>query len=182
MSTGTLAAAAPGGATAERRSVAFWIRTAAYCLLTGIIALEMVAGSVWDLGHIEYVRVVFARLGYPLFLLNILGVWKFPCAVTLVLPRFLRLKEWAYAGAVFLYTGAAASHQMAGEPPSHWVGPLVFALMTLGSWALRPASRRLSQGPAPAAPSKREWIVSAAALAVMIVFALVSIPKGPPPG
>jgi hypothetical protein len=30
--------------------------------------------------------------------------------VALLAPRLPRLKEWAYAGAVFNYTGAAASH------------------------------------------------------------------------
>ena len=181
MSTAATASLSSATATADRRNVAFWMRMAAYCLLTGIIALEMVAGALWDLKQIEYVRVVFDRLGYPLFLLNIIGVWKLPCAITLVLPRFLRLKEWAYAGAVFLYTGAAASHLMAGEPPSHWAGPFVFAVMTLGSWALRPDSRRLTHGAEPSLPLEREWLVSTAVLVIMAVIALISIPQGPPP-
>ena len=159
----------------------FWPRTAAYVAFTGIIALEMVAGSFWDLMHIEYVRVVFARLGYPLFLLDILGAWKLPCAVVLLAPQLPRLKEWAYAGAVFVYSGAAASHFLAGEAMSHWAGPAVFALVTLASWALRPAARRLDQRSAAPAPSGREWLFSGAALAVMIVIAALSVPKGPPP-
>ena len=47
------------------------------------------------------VRGLLKRLGYPLYFLVILGIWKLLGAVALVIPRFPRLKEWAYAG-VFL--------------------------------------------------------------------------------
>jgi hypothetical protein len=40
------------------------------------VVFEMVAGSLWDLMGIEYVRVVMNHLGYPLYLLLILGAWK----------------------------------------------------------------------------------------------------------
>jgi hypothetical protein len=89
------------------------LRTVAYWILTLLVAFEMMAGGIWDLLRIEYVRVVLAHLGYPTYLLTIIGVWKIPCAIVLFLPGFLRLKEWAYAGAVFNYTGAAASHFLA---------------------------------------------------------------------
>ena len=102
------------------------IRTIIYWIFTFMVAYEMVAGGIWDLLRIEYVRVVLAHLGYPMYLLTIIGVWKIPCAIVLFLPRFLRLKEWAYAGAVFNYTGAAASHfswvtvPASGPPPLSW--------------------------------------------------------------
>jgi hypothetical protein len=98
-----------------------------------------------------------------------------------MLPRLLRLKEWAYPGAVFLYTGAAASHILAGEGANRWSGPLVFALFTLGSWAVRPASRRLALGASSEKPSLRAWLVPSGALVVMTVIALATIPKGSPP-
>jgi hypothetical protein len=90
------------------------ICTIAYWAFTFIVALEMLAGGIWDLLRIEYVRVVMAHLGYPMYLLTIIGVWKIPCAIVLFLPGFLRVKEWAYAGAFFDYTGAAASHLLVG--------------------------------------------------------------------
>src|SRR5262249_7448959 len=130
------------------RGRAWWLRTIGYWIFTLIVANEMVAGSMWDLLRIEYVRSVFAHLGYPLYLLSILGVWKLPCAVTWLVPRLPRAKEWPYAGAFFNYTGAAASHALVGDGPSKWVAPLVFGLFTLLSWALRPSDRRL----APATP------------------------------
>jgi hypothetical protein len=64
-------------------------------------------------------------------------------AAALLVPRLPRLKEWAYAGAVFNYTGAAASHLAAGKADP---GTLVFLLaptgLTAASWALRAPARR----------------------------------------
>ena len=163
------------------RGRGFWIRTIAYWTITAIIAWEMIAGSMWDLLQIEYTRGVFDHLGYPHYLLLILGVWKLPCGVTWLVPRFPRLKEWAYAGGFFNYSGAAASHALAGDRASKWIGPLVLALMTLASWALRPQDRRL-EGAERAAPLRPvAWLVPLGVAAAMLIVALVTLPKGPPP-
>ncbi len=156
-------------------------RSIAYWALTLIIAWEMAAGSLWDLLGIEFVRGVMLHLGYPLYFLTIIGLWKLPCAMALLAPRFPLLKEWAYAGAFFNYTGAFASHLLAGDGAGKWAGPLVFAGLTLGSRALRPADRRV----APREPGPRarpaEWIVSVGILAAMVLVSLAALPKGPPP-
>ena len=157
------------------------IRAIGYWACTAIVAWEMVAGAMWDLLTIEYVRGVFDHLGYPHYLLFIIGAGKLPCAVTLFVPRFPRLKEWAYAGAIFNYTGAAASHFLAGDGPSKWTAPLIFAAITLASWALRPAERRVP--PATTTSNLRlvAWIIPLGAIAVFLVVALLTLPKGPPP-
>jgi len=171
--------AASAGVSDFSRSSVHWVRLVAYWLFTLLIAYEMVAGGLWDLLRIEYVRVIFTHLGYPLYLLDIIGVWKIPCAVVLLLPRLGRLKEWAYAGALFTYTGAAASHFLVGDSANVWVGPLLFAVFTLASWALRPATRRLIPA-SPAADTRAvEWIVPILIAVVLLVFALVTLPKGP---
>src|SRR5262245_7940577 len=101
-------------------------RRVVYWVFTTIIAWEMVAGSSWALLLIEFWLGVFDHLHYPHYLLTIIGVWKLPCAVALFVPRFARLKEWAYAGAFFNYTGAAASHLAVGDSAAKWIGPAVF--------------------------------------------------------
>jgi len=53
------------------------------------------------------------------------------------------LKEWAYAGIIFDVTGAAFSHAASGDGAADIVVPLVFALLTVASWLLRPQSRTL---------------------------------------
>jgi DoxX-like protein len=167
------------------------VRTIAYWTCTFIIAFEMTAGAIWGLLRIEYVRVVFAHLGYPIYLATILGTWKVPFAMVLFFPGLQRLKEWAYAGALFNYTGAAASHLLAQNagtlvwsPSSPGVGgPLIFAAITLASWALRPPARRLSAPPPSAADRGMvRWIVPT--LIVLALFALswILLPTGAPPG
>ena len=67
------------------------IRTIAYWVATVIVALELGVGGVWDILRIPYVRTVIEHLGYPTYFLVILGVWKVPGAVALLVPRFPRL-------------------------------------------------------------------------------------------
>ena len=119
------------------------IRKMTFWLFTVIVVWETIAGSLWDLLRIEYVRVVFAHLGYPVYLLTILGVWKLPGAVVILAPGLRRLKEWAYAGVFFELTGAAASWALHGDPAAEIASPIVLAAIALASWILRPASRRL---------------------------------------
>jgi len=87
---------------------------------------------------------VMTQLGYPIYLLAILGVWKLLGGITLLVPRFPRLKEWAYAGIFFELTGAAASHAAL----SNWrelIAPLILTALTIASWALRPPNRTLQK-------------------------------------
>ncbi len=119
------------------------LRIIFYWITTAIVAWELALGGAWDLLRIPYVRTVMAHLGYPTYFLVILGAWKLPGAVTLLAPKLPRLKEWAYAGAFFNYTGAAASHLAVGDGPTAVAGPTIFAALLMASWALRPPARRL---------------------------------------
>ena len=163
-----------GPQAAKRIRVAYWI-------VTLLVAYEMVAGGLWDLLRIEYVRGIMTHLGYPLYLLYIIGAWKIPCAVAILVPRFPRLKEWAYAGAFFNYTGAAASHFAVGDGAAKWVAPLVFAALTLGSWALRPPERRPGEAAPAGETSRIAWAVPVLIVVALVVLSLATLPKGPPP-
>ena len=123
-----------------------------YWTTTIIVTLELLVGGVTDLIHGrellfvgDPVVLVLAHLGYPLYLLSILGVWRLLGAIALLVPRFPRLKEWAYAGEFFAMTGAAASGVVRGkdDPGTLIWPPLILAVLTLISWVLRPQSRIL---------------------------------------
>jgi uncharacterized membrane protein YphA (DoxX/SURF4 family) len=116
------------GFTRSRRIV-YWIATVS-------VAGELAVGGVWDLMRIDYVRDVVEHLGYPIYLLTIMGIWKVPGAVALLIPRFPRLKEWAYAGAVINYASAAASHLIVGDGLAAIVAPMALLALTVTSWAL----------------------------------------------
>ncbi|MFL6427565.1 MAG: DoxX family protein [Acidobacteriaceae bacterium] len=83
-------------------------------------------------------------LRYPMYFFAILGFWKVLGAIAILVPRFPRLKEWAYAGIFFDLTGAVVSVAAVGSYgvyAFHIVAPLVLTLITVASWALRPESR-----------------------------------------
>jgi uncharacterized membrane protein YphA (DoxX/SURF4 family) len=101
-----------------------------------------------------------AKLGYPAYLLSILGVWKLLGAAAIAAPRFARLKEWAYAGMVLDLTGAAFSHAASGDGAGKVMTPLFLVALVATSWALRPQSRmlmsplRATERPLNSAPPK----------------------------
>ncbi len=119
-------------------------RTIAYWVATLLGPASFVVGGTLFLSQAQQPVEQLAHLGYPAYLLTILGVWKWLGAVTIVVPGLPLLKEWAYAGFFFDLTGAAASHAFAGDGLSEIVQPLVFLVLVMTSWALRPASRRTS--------------------------------------
>ncbi len=162
---------------AGRWSGGAWLRPAGYWLLTVLVSFELTAGALWDLLSIELVRTDLAHLGYPLYLLTILGIWRIPGALALLTPRFARLKEWAYAGAFFDFTGAAASHWLVGDGGGRWAAPVVLALATLGSWALRPASRRMTSQETLNAPNAMAWVTPFLVVAAMLLVAWATLPK-----
>lgn len=119
-------------------------KTIAYWALTGLFAFSISGSGAMNLSRAPEVMEGIAHLGYPAYFPLILGTWKLLGAGALLAPGTPRLKEWATAGFTFALTGASLSHLLAGDPVSNAVAPLVLLSICLGSWALRPASRRLS--------------------------------------
>jgi len=116
----------------------------AYWVTTALVVFELALGGVWDVLRVPQVRGLIERLGYPLYFLVILGIWKLLGAIALIIPRFPRLKEWAYAGVFFDLTGAVASLSASGLIDAGTATyPIVMTGIAVASWALRPPSRRL---------------------------------------
>jgi DoxX-like family len=133
---------APPAVASSDRSVRY--RAAAFWLATVLVAGELGLGGAWDIMRLPSVRGVVTQLGYPTYFLVLLGTWKVLGAVALLAPRRPLLKEWAYAGAFFTYSGAIASHLTTGYALGElgFLAPLT--ALTVLSWALRPPSRRVS--------------------------------------
>ncbi len=122
----------------------------AYWITTIIIGMETLAGGVTDLLHGRSMLIagpsvadIVTHLGYPLYVLTILGLWKIAGAIVIFAPGLPRLKEWAYAGVVFELTGAAASWAFHDGATVELISPLALAAIAIASWALRPEGRAL---------------------------------------
>ncbi|MFE1625245.1 DoxX family protein [Brevibacillus reuszeri] len=121
-------------------------RLIAYWTVTFLLAATVMLSGIGQLmqygGNLELVT----NLGYPIYVLTILGMWKVLGAIALVMPGFPRLKEWVHAGIFFLMTGAALSHAFAndyGDYGFQIILPLFYAALNIASWTLRPKSRKL---------------------------------------
>jgi len=158
------------------RSLWYRIRIITYWTFTVLLVFELAAGSLWNLLQIEWVRVQFNHLGYPPYFAYILGVWHIGAAAAIIAPRFPRLKEWAYAGCLFLWSGAVASHLLAGDSVNAWLVPLMFATFGIVSWALRPADRRLPDAGLAAETRPLAWAVPTGILLLLFVVSYLTLP------
>ncbi|MDR9855388.1 DoxX family protein [Paenibacillus sp. VCA1] len=118
----------------------------AYWTVTSLLVVAIMLSGIGQLmqygGNVELVT----NLGYPLYIMTILGIWKVLGAIALLVPGFPRLKEWVHAGIFFLMTGAALSHAFAndyGDYGFNMILPLSYAALNIASWVLRPQSRIL---------------------------------------
>jgi hypothetical protein len=154
------------------------IRIITYWTFTVLVVFELVAGSLWNLLQIEWVRAQLSHLGYPLYYTYITGVWQIGGAAAIIAPGFPRLKEWAYAGAFFQWSGAVASHLLAGDfvPVSIWLTPLVFSMFAIVSWALAPADRRLPNAGPASETRPLAWAVPIGILLLLFVVSYLTLP------
>src|ERR1700729_1054881 len=126
------------GLTRKKKYLPYWTTTGRVTFFIGGGGLA----QVWQFQANPH--GVVPQLGYPMYFFAILGFWKVLGAIAILVPRFPRLKEWAYAGIFFDLTGAAASSAAVGgygPYAFHVLVPLFLAGLTVASWALRPESR-----------------------------------------
>ena len=117
------------------RKIAYWATT------TLIAVTSLFAAFVYLSGSPQAVEG-FAHVGYPQQLRILLGIAKPLGAIALIVPGFLRLKEWAYAGFTFAWIAAFVAHYLAKEGPKAY-SPLVLLVLLAVSYVTRPADRRM---------------------------------------
>ncbi|MEO7425669.1 MAG: DoxX family protein [Fibrobacteria bacterium] len=114
-----------------------------YWFFTCWLALGMVSTGIVQLLRKPEEVENFSSLGYPIYLMTIIGVWKLLGTVAVLAPKFSLLKEWAYAGFFFCMSGAAISHIAAGHSVGKILPPLLLLALTVISWYTRPANRKI---------------------------------------
>ena len=123
----------------KRNKIIYWVSTlwlALGMVSTGAVQLFKAKEGAGGLDNITH-------LGYPVYILTILGVWKVLGVVALLVPKFPLLKEWTYAGLFFAMTGAIFSHIASGEPVNAIFPALLLLTLTVVSWYFRPADRKV---------------------------------------
>jgi len=116
----------------KREKITYWVLTALFLLpMAGSGIPEVLVGGP------AATAVSIVHLGYPLYLMRILGLAKILGAVAIVTNRSRTLAEWAYAGFVFDLVGAVASHLIVGDGPIA-VAPAVMLALVLASYRFYP--------------------------------------------
>ena len=90
--------------------------------------------EVFTNGPASIVKIMIA-LGFPLYLMKILGVAKIFGGIAILSGKLPRMKEWAYAGFTFDFLGATASHVITGDR-MYALFPFSFFLILLISYIL----------------------------------------------
>jgi hypothetical protein len=126
----------------KRNQVIYWISTAWLSLgmlSTGIVQLFRMKSEGVAPPGVDGIKY----LGYPVYFLTILGIWKILGTVALLIPKYPLLKEWAYAGFFFTMSGAIFSHLALGDPMSDLFPSVLLLVLTVISWYFRPSNRRV---------------------------------------
>lgn len=122
----------------KRIKITYWIATL-------WLSLGMISTAIVQLLKMkEEVNKTSLNLGYPLYFLTIIGVWKLLGVIAVLIPKFPLLKEWAYAGFFFVMTGAIISHLAVGDEIKEYFGPTLLLILTIISWHFRPNDRRIN--------------------------------------
>ncbi len=122
----------------KRNKLIYWIATV-------WLSLGMLSTGIVQLIKMEEEVKSINTLGYPTYLLTILGVWKILGVVAILIPKFPLLKEWAYAGFFFAMSGAIISHLAVNDEAMTLFGPILLLILTVASWYFRPANRKLEK-------------------------------------
>lgn len=120
----------------KRDKIIYWIATI-------WLALGMVStGIVQLIRYKEEVDKTSLHLGYPVYFLSIIGIWKLLGVIAVLVPKLPLLKEWAYAGFFFVTTGALLSHFSVGDNAMEYFGATLLLILTIVSWYFRPIDRK----------------------------------------
>lgn len=123
----------------KRNKIIYWVAT--IWLALGMVSTAAVQLLKMKEGQGGANSII--HLGYPIYLLTILGVWKILGVVTVLIPKLPLLKEWAYAGFFFIMSGAILSHIALGDYVKEIFPSLLLLILTVVSWYFRPVDRKI---------------------------------------
>jgi len=120
----------------KTKKIIYWVSTI-------FLSFGMLAGGIQQMLQIGGYNEIVTQLGYPLYLLSILGTWKILGVIAILIPKKTLLKEWAYAGFFFAMSGATMSHLAVGQSITEALPSIILLLVTVTSWYFRPNDRKV---------------------------------------
>ena len=121
----------------KRNKIIYWVATL-------WMSLGMVSSGIVQLIRMEdELDRTVEHLGYPIYFLTILAIWKLLGVIVALAPKLPLVKEWAYAGFFFAMSGALISHLVMKDPLSEIFPSVLLLILTIISWYSRPESRKL---------------------------------------
>ncbi|MDM1554893.1 MULTISPECIES: DoxX family protein [Chryseobacterium] len=121
----------------KRTKIIYWI-------FTLWMALGMVSTAIVQLMKNKDELANFTNLGYPAYLMTLIGVWKLLGVIAILIPKRLLLKEWTYAGFFFVMSGAVISHLIVGDTAGRTLPAVLLFVLVIISWYFRPYNRKIS--------------------------------------
>lgn len=118
--------------------------TVPYWIVTGLLSFGMLLGGTAQILRAQFNVNGFKHIGFPEYVLPILGTWKVLAVIVILIPKYLLVKEWAYAGLFFLLSGGVISHFASGDGVLEALPVFVFMCLTVASWYLRPTDRKIN--------------------------------------
>lgn len=115
-----------------------------YWIFTLWMALGMVSTAIVQLMKNKDELANFTNLGYPAYLMTIIGIWKLLGVIAILIPKRLLLKEWAYAGFFFVMSGAVISHLIIDDTAARTLPAVLLLVLVIISWYFRPTERKIT--------------------------------------
>lgn len=119
-------------------------QTIGYWTSTGFLTLALTFSGLGALSKQQFLIDAMTNLGFPLYVMKILGSSYILATIAIIIPKQPRIKEWAYAGVFFAMSGAIASHALAGDAFSEHVPSILIMSLAIASYILRPRDRRIA--------------------------------------
>jgi hypothetical protein len=115
-----------------------------YWLATALMSVGMLGSGISQVLQAKEMVEILTHLGYPVYFMMIIGVWKVLGVMVILLPGLKLVKEWAYAGLFFVMTGALISHLAVGDDGKAIIAPLMQSIFIILSWYFRPTNRKVN--------------------------------------
>ncbi|MBS1492382.1 MAG: DoxX family protein [Bacteroidetes bacterium] len=113
----------------KKIKITYWIVTTIFCLF-------MIMDGVSGVMRVEEGQEIMRHLGYPVYIMTILGTFKILGGIGIFQNKFKTLKEWAYAGCTFHFLGASASRAYASDGLFLVIFPFILLALMLVSYFL----------------------------------------------